>query len=82
MLSIKESMNKKLIQIELQEKEVENIYQDLLLREKNIETELLNEQNEFLKNSRKVLENLVREIKEGNVNVAKNKAFISDLEKI
>ncbi len=75
-------MNKKLIQIELQEKEVENIYQDLLLKEKNIETELLNEQNEFLKNSRKVLENLVREIKEGNVNVAKNKAFISDLEKI
>ncbi|WP_215536927.1 endonuclease MutS2 [Borreliella bavariensis] len=81
LLSIKESMNKKLIQIELQEKEVENIYQDLLLKEKNIETELLNEQNEFLKNSRKVLENLVREIKEGNVNVAKNKAFISDLEK-
>ncbi len=33
------------------------------------------------KNSRKVLENLVREIKEGNINVAKNKAFISDLEK-
>ncbi len=82
LLSIKESMNKKLIQIELQEKEVENIYQDLLLKEKNIETELLNEQNEFLKNSRKVLENLVREIKEGNVNVSKNKAFISDLEKI
>ncbi|WP_210381744.1 endonuclease MutS2 [Borreliella garinii] len=81
LLSIKESMNKKLIQIELQEKEVENIYQDLLLKEKNIETELLNEQNEFLKNSRKVLENLVREIKEGNVNVSKNKAFISDLEK-
>lgn len=81
LLSIKESMNKKLIQIELQEKEVENFYQDLLLKEKNIETELLNEQNEFLKNSRKVLENLVREIKEGNVNVSKNKAFISDLEK-
>ncbi|WP_029357909.1 endonuclease MutS2 [Borreliella garinii] len=81
LLSIKESMNKKLIQIELQEKEVENIYQDLLLKEKNIETELLNEQTEFLKNSRKVLENLVREIKEGNVNVSKNKAFISDLEK-
>ncbi len=35
LLSIKESMNKKLIQIELQEKEVENIYQDLLLKEKN-----------------------------------------------
>ncbi len=34
LLSIKESMNKKLIQIELQEKEVENIYQDLLLKEK------------------------------------------------
>ncbi len=74
-------MDKKLIQIELQEKELENFYQDLLLREKNIETKLLNEQNEFLKNSRKVLENLVREIKEGNINVAKNKAFISDLEK-
>ncbi|WKC77683.1 endonuclease MutS2 [Borreliella turdi] len=81
LILIKESMNKKLIQIELQEKEVENIYQDLLLKEKNIETELLNEQNEFLKNSRKALENLVREIKEGNVNIAKNKAFISDLEK-
>lgn len=81
LLLIKESMDKKLIQIELQEKELENFYQDLLLREKNIETELLNEQNEFLKNSRKVLENLVREIKEGNINVAKNKAFISDLEK-
>ncbi|WKC78599.1 endonuclease MutS2 [Borreliella turdi] len=81
LILIKESMNKKLIQIELQEKEVENIYQDLLLKEKNIETELLNEQNEFLKNSRKVLENLVREIKEGNINIAKNKAFISDLEK-
>lgn len=27
------------------------------------------------------MENLVREIKEGNVNVSKNKAFISDLEK-
>lgn len=75
-------MDKKLIQIELQEKELENFYQDLLLREKNIETKLLNEQNEFLKNSRKVLENLVREIKEGNINVAKNKAFISDLEKM
>lgn len=81
LLFIKESMNDKLIQIELQKKEVENIYQDLLLKEKNIEIELLNEQNEFLKNSRKVLENLVREIKEGNINVAKNKAFISDLEK-
>lgn len=81
LLFIKESMNEKLIQIELQKKEVENIYQDLLLKEKNIEIELLNEQNEFLKNSRKVLENLVREIKEGNINVAKNKAFISDLEK-
>ncbi|AGS66121.1 recombination and DNA strand exchange inhibitor protein [Borreliella burgdorferi CA382] len=81
LLLIKESMDKKLIQIELQEKELENFYQDLLLREKNIETKLLNEQNEFLKNSRKVLENLVREIKEGNINVAKNKAFISDLEK-
>ncbi|WP_151073774.1 endonuclease MutS2 [Borreliella turdi] len=81
LILIKESMNKKLIQIELQEKEVENIYQDLLLKEKNIETELLNEQNEFLKNSRKALENLVREIKEGNINIAKNKAFISDLEK-
>ncbi|WNY65583.1 endonuclease MutS2 [Borreliella andersonii] len=81
LLSIKESMDKKLIQIELQEKELENFYQDLLLKEKNIEKELLNEQNEFLKNSRKVLENLVREIKEGNINVAKNKAFISDLEK-
>lgn len=34
LLSIKESMNKKLIQIELQEKEVENFYQDLLLKEK------------------------------------------------
>lgn len=34
LLSIKESMNKKLIQIELREKEVENIYQDLLLKEK------------------------------------------------
>ncbi|MBB6031757.1 DNA mismatch repair protein MutS2 [Borreliella spielmanii] len=81
LLFIKESMNKKLIQIELQEKEIENIYQDLLLKEKNIEVKLLNEQNEFLKNSRKVLENLVREIKEGNVNVEKNKAFISGLEK-
>ncbi|MBB5141339.1 endonuclease MutS2 [Borreliella afzelii] len=81
LLFIKESMNEKLIQIELQKKEVENICQDLLLKEKNIEIELLNEQNEFLKNSRKVLENLVREIKEGNINVAKNKAFISDLEK-
>ncbi|WP_424632239.1 endonuclease MutS2 [Borreliella lusitaniae] len=81
LLLIKNSMNNKLIQIELQEKEVENIYQDLLLKEKNIERKLLNEQNEFLKNSRKVLENLVREIKEGNINVAKNKAFISDLEK-
>ncbi|WP_410521952.1 MutS2/Smr-associated SH3 domain-containing protein, partial [Borreliella garinii] len=39
------------------------------------------EQNEFLKNSRKILENLVREIKEGNIDVSKNKAFISDLEK-
>ncbi|APS98327.1 DNA mismatch repair protein MutS [Borreliella mayonii] len=81
LLLIKESIDKKLIQIELQEKEVENLYQDLLLKEKNIEIELLNEQNEFLKNSRKVLENLVREIKEGNINIAKNKAFISDLEK-
>ncbi|WKC87796.1 endonuclease MutS2 [Borreliella japonica] len=81
LLLIKENMNKKLIQIELQKKEVENLYQDLLLKEKNIEMELLNEQNEFLKNSRKVLENLVREIKEGNINVVKNKAFISDLEK-
>ncbi|QFI14253.1 endonuclease MutS2 [Borrelia sp. CA_690] len=81
LLLLKETINNKLIQIELQEKEVENLYQDLLLKEKNIETELLNEQNEFLKNSRKVLENLVREIKEGNVNVAKNKTFISDLEK-
>lgn len=81
LLFIKESMNKKLIQIELQEKKIENIYQDLLLKEKNIEVKLLNEQNEFLKNSRKVLENLVREIKEGNVNVEKNKAFISGLEK-
>ncbi|MGF7101514.1 endonuclease MutS2 [Borreliella kurtenbachii] len=81
LLLIKENMNKKLIQIELREKEIENFYQDLLLKEKNIETELLNEQNEFLKNSRKVLENLIREIKEGNINVAKNKAFISDLEK-
>ncbi|WNY69267.1 endonuclease MutS2 [Borreliella andersonii] len=81
LLLIKESMDKKLIQIELQEKELENFYQELLLKEKNIETELLNEQNEFLKSSRKVLENLVREIKEGNINVAKNKAFISDLEK-
>ncbi len=27
------------------------------------------------------MENLVREIKEGNINVAKNKAFILDLEK-
>lgn len=34
LLFIKESMNKKLIQIELQKKEVENIYQDLLLKEK------------------------------------------------
>ncbi|MBB6208220.1 endonuclease MutS2 [Borreliella lanei] len=81
LLLIKESINKKLIQIELQEKEVENFYQDLLLKEKNIEIDLLNEQNEFLKNSRKVLENLVREIKEGNINIAKNKAFISELEK-
>ncbi|AIJ29472.1 endonuclease MutS2 [Borreliella valaisiana] len=81
LLSIKESMDKKLIQIELQEKEIENIYQNLLLKEKNIEIELLNEQNEFLKNSRKILENLVREIKEGNIDVSKNKAFISDLEK-
>ncbi|AEL18286.1 endonuclease MutS2 [Borreliella bissettiae] len=81
LLLIKENMNKKLIQIELREKEIENFHQDLLLKEKNIETELLNEQNEFLKNSRKVLENLVREIKEGNINVAKNKAFISDLKK-
>ncbi|WKC75843.1 endonuclease MutS2 [Borreliella valaisiana] len=81
LLSIEESMDKKLIQIELQEKEIENIYQNLLLKEKNIEIELLNEQNEFLKNSRKVLENLVREIKEGNIDVSKNKAFISDLEK-
>ncbi|WP_210377676.1 hypothetical protein, partial [Borreliella garinii] len=31
LLSIKESMDKKLIQIELQEKEIENIYQNLLL---------------------------------------------------
>ncbi|WKC79519.1 endonuclease MutS2 [Borreliella tanukii] len=81
LLAIKESMNKKLIQIELQEKEIENMYQNLLLKEKNIEIELLNEHNEFLKNSRKVLENLVREIKEGNIDVSKNKAFISDLEK-
>ncbi|WKC74935.1 endonuclease MutS2 [Borreliella yangtzensis] len=81
LLSIKESMDKKLIQIELQEKEIENIYQNLLLKEKNIEIKLLNEQNEFLKNSRKVLENLVREIKEGNIDVSKNKSFISDLEK-
>ncbi|WKC85045.1 endonuclease MutS2 [Borreliella lusitaniae] len=81
LLLMKKSISNKLIQIELQEKEVENIYQDLLLKEKNIERKLLNEQNEFLKNSRKVLENLVREIKEGNINAAKNKAFISDLEK-
>ncbi|WPM06192.1 endonuclease MutS2 [Borreliella sinica] len=81
LLLIKENMNKKLIQIELQEKEVESVYQDLLLKEKNIEIKLLNEQNEFLKNSRKVLENLVREIKEGSLDTAKNKAFISDLEK-
>ncbi|WNY68333.1 endonuclease MutS2 [Borreliella lusitaniae] len=81
LLLMKKSISNKLIQIELQEKEVENIYQDLLLKEKNIERKLLNEQNEFLKNSRKVLENLVREIKEGNINASKNKAFISDLEK-
>lgn len=81
LLLTKESMDKKLIQIELQEKEIKNIYQNLLLKEKNIEIELLNEQNEFLKNSRKVLENLVREIKEGNIDVSKNKSFISDLEK-
>ncbi|MBB6043144.1 endonuclease MutS2 [Borreliella yangtzensis] len=81
LLLTKESMDKKLIQIELQEKEIKNIYQNLLLKEKNIEIKLLNEQNEFLKNSRKVLENLVREIKEGNIDVSKNKAFISDLEK-
>ncbi|AJA89944.1 DNA mismatch repair protein MutS [Borreliella chilensis] len=81
LLLVKENMNKKLIQIEFQEKKVENIYQNLLLKEKSIEMELLNEQNEFLRNSRKVLENLVREIKEGNISIAKNKTFIAHLEK-
>ncbi|BCR21541.1 endonuclease MutS2 [Borrelia sp. HM] len=76
---LEEELKDKLKCIEMKEIEISNIQDNLLLRERNLEEKLINEQKEFLRNSRKTLENLVREIKEGNICTIKNKAFISDI---
>ncbi len=65
--------------IELKEIEIDSIRENLVLKEKQIEEKLINEQKEFLAGSRKTLENLVREIKEGNVCTDKNREFISNI---
>ncbi|WP_199911285.1 endonuclease MutS2 [Candidatus Borreliella tachyglossi] len=65
--------------IELKEIEIDSIRENLVLKEKQIEEKLINEQKEFLAGSRKTLENLVREIKEGNVYTDKNREFISNI---
>lgn len=76
---LEEELKDKLKLIELKEIEINNIRNNIILKEKDLEERLINEQKEFLKNSRKILENLVREIKEGSVCTTKNKEFISNI---
>ncbi|WP_174220822.1 endonuclease MutS2 [Borrelia turcica] len=76
---LEEKLKNKLKLIELKENEIDSIQEKILLKEKNIEEKLINEQKNFLNYSRKTLENLVREIKEGSVYFHKNKEFISSI---
>ncbi|BDU63218.1 endonuclease MutS2 [Candidatus Borrelia fainii] len=76
---LEEELKGKLKLIELKEVEINNIRNNIILKERDLEERLINEHKEFLKNSRKILENLVREIKEGNVCTTKNKEFISNI---
>ncbi|WP_038364252.1 endonuclease MutS2 [Borrelia persica] len=74
-----ERVKDKLKFVELKESEINDIRNNLILRERDLEKNFLNEQKEFLKKSRQTLENLVREIKEGNVSTLKNKEFMADI---
>ncbi|AHH06167.1 DNA mismatch repair protein mutS [Borrelia crocidurae DOU] len=76
---LEEEIKNKLKFIELKEVEINDIRETLVLRERNLEENLVNEQKEFLKKSRQTLENLVREIKEDGVCLLKNKKFIADI---
>lgn len=76
---LEEELKDKVKLIELKEIEINNIRNNIILKEIDLEERLINEQKEFLKNSRKILENLVREIKEGSVCTTKNKEFISNI---
>ncbi|UGQ15808.1 endonuclease MutS2 [Borrelia sp. RT5S] len=74
-----EKLKNKLKLIELKEIKLSDLQEGLILKEKNIEETLINEQKEFLNYSRKTLENLVRELKEGKVDLRKNKEFICNV---
>ncbi|UGQ16918.1 endonuclease MutS2 [Borrelia sp. RT1S] len=76
---LEEKLKNKLKLIELKEIKLSDLQEGLILKEKNIEETLINEQKEFLNYSRKTLENLVRELKEGKVDLHKNKEFICNV---
>ncbi|BCR19049.1 Endonuclease MutS2 [Borrelia miyamotoi] len=76
---LEEELKDKLKLIEMKEIDISNIREAIILRERDLEEKLVNEQKEFLKSSRKTLENLVREIKEGSVCTIKNKKFVSNI---
>ncbi|AAX16619.1 MutS2 protein [Borrelia hermsii DAH] len=76
---LENELRDKLKLIELKEIEINNIRENIILKERDLEERFIKEQKEFLKNSRKTLENLVREIKEGSVCTIKNKEFISNI---
>ncbi|UER67309.1 endonuclease MutS2 [Borrelia sp. BU AG58] len=77
--TLEEELKNKLKLIELKEIEINNLQEKIILKEKNIEEKLITEQKEFLNYSRRTLENLVREIKEGRVDLNKNKEFICNV---
>ncbi|UPA15975.1 endonuclease MutS2 [Borrelia coriaceae] len=77
---LEEELKDKHSLVALKEIEINNIRDNLILKERDLEEGFVNEQKEFLKASRKTLENLVREIKEGSVCTIKNKEFISNIE--
>ncbi|WKC57684.1 endonuclease MutS2 [Borrelia sp. P9F1] len=77
--SLEEKLKGKLKLIELKEIELSGLQENIILKEKDMEETLLNEQKEFLNYSRRTLENLVREIKEGKVDLSKNKEFICNV---
>ncbi|APR65264.1 endonuclease MutS2 [Borrelia anserina] len=76
---LEEKLKDKLHLIELKEIEINNIRNNIILKERDLEERLINEQKEFLKGSRKILENLVREVREGSICTVKNKEFIANI---